>query len=104
MNSVVPEGSALGVLAAGLILAYAVWVDRRDLGVRAVLGILGTTVVVGLITTLPSYISVIGSFQPRAIGRFFLLYSLLSTAASFLPLYVAANWLGVIRRAAQVVA
>ncbi|MBB5235855.1 hypothetical protein [Deinococcus budaensis] len=34
-------GLGLGVLAAGLLLAYGVWVGRRDLGMRGAWGVLG---------------------------------------------------------------
>jgi hypothetical protein len=102
MNQVINVGGSaglsLGVAAAGLLLAYGVWTGRRDLGLRAALGILGTA----LLTTLLSLIFIFipfGSAPNTFTGALrLLLLSVLPMLFSFLPLYVAANWLEVIKR------
>lgn len=97
MNSVMNVGGAglsFSVLAAGL-LAYGVWQGRRDLGERAAWGILGATILAGLLASLPFFLPP----SPRLGGALLLTFQVVGTLLAFLPLYVAANWLGVIREA-----
>lgn len=90
-------GLSLGVAVAGALLAYSVWLGRRDLGLRAAWGILAATVLSSLVSTL----MLLAPFR-QGLGSFsFVLLSVLSPLLNFLPLYVAANWLGIIRQAAQ---
>lgn len=104
--NVSPGSSDIGLLAAGLILAYGVWMGRRDLGVRAALGVLGTL----LLASLP-----IGLFGGLVFGRLFtgglsgplaalvlfILPAMLNLSLALLPLYVAVNWMEVIRDAVR---
>ncbi|AXG99383.1 hypothetical protein [Deinococcus wulumuqiensis] len=96
-------GLVLGVVAAGLILGYGVWTGQRGAGLRGALGVLLTTLLCGLpplllaTAALPLMNGVSGAAE--ATLRLFLL-SALSLVLAFLPLLVAANWLGVLRHRA----
>ncbi|GHF59236.1 hypothetical protein HNQ07_003903 [Deinococcus metalli] len=95
-------GTSAGVLAAATILAYGVWVGRRDLGVRAMWGVLltvaATTMVpyVVPITALGVFLGAVPGRAPTAVIA--ALLGIGTTALAFVPLYVAVNWLEVIRR------
>jgi len=90
-------GLSLGVAVAGILLAYGLWVGRRDLGMRAALGILGTAPL-AVISSLAFLFVPLSPARGTLTGMLFLLLmSALSLLLSFLPLYVAANWLEVIR-------
>ncbi|CAM3447560.1 hypothetical protein DESA109040_13075 [Deinococcus saxicola] len=99
MNSVINMGGAglsFGVLAAGLLLAYGLWQGRRDLGMRAAWGILGATILAGILPSLLFFLPP----GPRLGGALpLLILQVVGTLLAFLPLYVAANWLEVIREA-----
>ena len=96
-------GLVLGVVAAGLILGYGVWTGQRGAGLRGAAGVLLSTLLCGL----PPLLLATGAFPfmrgvngaAEATMRFFLM-SALSLVLAFLPLLVAANWLGVLRRPA----
>ena len=96
-------GLVLGVVAAGLILSYGVWTGQRSAGLRGALGVLLTTLLCGLppllmaTAAVPFMRGVNGAAEASL--RLFLL-SALSLVLAFLPLLVAANWLGVLRRPA----
>ncbi|PTA67542.1 hypothetical protein [Deinococcus arcticus] len=99
MNTNINTGAGFEValLAAGAIFAYGVWMGRRDLGFRAALGVLGASLwsllPVGLWFLSAGGRSTPGGALPFLIG----LSWVLSFALSFLPVYVAVNWLEVIR-------
>lgn len=101
MGSDISVGGSLdiGLLAAGVIFAYGVWVGRRDLGQRAALGVLGAM----LWSVLPSLMVITN--VGWLMGWLGLLITpasfLLSIALGFLPVLVAVNWLGVIRQEVQ---
>lgn len=99
MNSVINMGGAglsFGVLAAGLLLAYGVWQGRRDLGERAAWGVLGATILTGLLPML-LFLWPLGTSPGSALPL--LILQVVGTVLAFVPLYVAANWLEVIRKA-----
>lgn len=105
MNSVINMGGAglsFGVLAAGLLLAYGVWQGRRDLGERAAWGVLGATILTGALTGLllsPSLLIFLPLDSPLGGTLPLLILQVVGTVLAFVPLYVAANWLEVIRKA-----
>lgn len=96
-------GLVLGVVAAGLLLGYGVWTGQRGTGLRGALGVLVTT----LLCSLPPLLMATGALplmsgvsgRAEASLRLFLL-SAVSLVLAFLPLLVAANWLGILRRPA----
>ncbi|WP_221090101.1 hypothetical protein [Deinococcus aquaedulcis] len=99
MNTNINTGAGFEValLAAGAIFAYGVWMGRRDLGFRAALGVLGSM----LWSLLPAGLwFLMASGRPLSGGMLPLLMGVgwvLSFALSFLPVWVAVNWLEVIR-------
>ncbi|WP_295819563.1 hypothetical protein [uncultured Deinococcus sp.] len=109
MNSTVNLGnlgSGFGVLAAALILAYGVWVGRRDLGMRAMWGVLAAVLLTSLLPLVIFRTSLVGLLVGGVGGTFLstlgtVLLGVVSTALAFLPLYVAVNWLEVIRQASD---
>ncbi|MFC3833718.1 MULTISPECIES: hypothetical protein [Deinococcus] len=109
MNSTVNLGnlgSGFGVLAAALILAYGVWVGRRDLGMRAMWGVLAAVLLTSLLPLVIFRTSLVGLLVGGVGGTFLstletVLLGVVSTALAVLPLYVAVNWLEVIRRASD---
>ncbi len=106
MNTRVDLSSAASTVmfvAAGLVLAYGVWTGRRDLGLRGALGVLGTALLAGLplpfLLLTPGWISPVQSGAAAYAGTLMtlLLGSALGILATFLPVYVAVNWMEVIR-------
>ncbi|GGL93464.1 hypothetical protein GCM10010840_34360 [Deinococcus aerolatus] len=92
--------STVMFLAAGLVLAYGVWTGRRDLGLRGAVGVLGTALLAGL--PLPFLLLTRAGWSTPAqsgVGTLmtFLLAGGLGILATFLPVYVAVNWMEVIR-------
>ena len=97
-------GASLGILAAGLIFAYANWTGPRDLAWRAALGVLGAVVFGGvlpflLIELVPS----LAAYDSRNVGRgagllLLLVVNIIGTLVAFLPWLIAGNWLFVLRR------
>jgi len=83
------------MLAAALVLVLGIWRGRRDLGQRAALGVLAT--VVGIFFV--SYFAFMLVFQPSLMGVVTVpILSVVNMIGSFVPLYVAANWVEVILR------
>lgn len=97
MNNVNFDGSVGVVLVvallAGAVMALGTWMGQRGVGLRAAYGVLGAGLAVTLLPML-----VVGAF---GLGwRELLLVALmnvLSLSVAFLPVYVAVNWLGVMR-------
>ncbi|MFC4427313.1 hypothetical protein [Deinococcus navajonensis] len=91
------------LLAAGLVMAYGVWTGRRDLGTRGAFGVLGAAALSSLPLLL---LAQSGWTSPRLSGAAgfagtlvsFLTLTVLSITGGFVPLYVAVNWMEVIRR------
>ncbi|UBV44174.1 hypothetical protein LAJ19_15330 (plasmid) [Deinococcus taeanensis] len=94
-------GLSLGVLAAGLIFAYGVWLGRRETGWRAAQGVLAA-VVLGSLLPLPFLLGV--PFMPggqftTVSGAFMLAAAnIVQVGLMFLPWLVAGNWLEILRR------
>lgn len=108
MNTTINLGnvaSSFTLVAAALVLAYGVWVGRRDLGVRGALGVLGTTILTSLASWLLTTFLFLGPSGNPFGGIAGVLRSavlmLVSTAIAFVPYYIAVNWLEVIRDAAR---
>ncbi|PNY81338.1 hypothetical protein [Deinococcus koreensis] len=98
-------GSDFGLLAAGLILAYGVWVGRGDLGMRAAWGVLGSVIVTSFLPLLFFNTLISRFLVPGGGGLALFLGSAalttVSTLLAFLPLYIAVNWMEVIRGASR---
>lgn len=97
-------GTGTGILAAGLIFAYGIWIGQRDTAWRAALGVLGAVVLGGLLPFLVIQVfPVLASYDSRNVGGFLnllllLLVNVVGTLVAFLPWLIAGNWLAVLRR------
>ena len=94
-------GASTGILAAGLIFAYGVWLGRRDTGWRAAQGVLGAVVLGGVLPfLLIQLVPLLLSFNSRDLtGVFFaMILNIVGVLVAFLPWLVAVNWLEVLRR------
>lgn len=91
-------GLDFGLLAAALILVFGIWRGRRDLGQRAALGVLTTLAGATVLSLLGFLLGFRGSGALGSPLVMLTIFSLVSLIVSFLPLYVAANWVEVILR------
>ena len=95
------EGVGLGMLAAGLIFLYGVWLGRRETGWRATQGVLGAMVLGGVLPFfLAQFAPVLFSSDSRSLTSLFFLatVNIVGVFFSFLPWLVAGNWLEILRR------
>lgn len=95
------EAVGLGILAAGLIFLYGVWLGRRDTGWRAAQGVLGAVVLGGVLPFfLAQFAPVLFSSDSRSLTSLFLLttVNIVGVLVAFLPWLVAGNWLEILRR------
>lgn len=94
------SGLNLGVLAAGLILAFGVWRGRRDLGTSGAGEVMVATILTGF---LPVLLFLLPDFARPTFGRTpavpwpFLISGPLGLALGFVPLWVAVGWMERIR-------
>ncbi len=104
MNTILNLGSlgvSTGILAAGLIFAYGVWLGRRDTGWRAARGVLGAVVLGGVLPfLLIQFAPALLSYDSRNLTSLFLLtiVNIVGVLVAFLPWLVAGNWLEILRR------
>lgn len=95
------ESVSFGILAAGLIFLYSVWLGRRDTGWRAAQGVLGAVVLGGVLPFfLIQFAPVLFSSDSRSPTSLFLLtiVNIVGVLVAFLPWLVAGNWLEILRR------
>lgn len=98
MNNVnIGSGALVAVflLAAGAILAFGAWQGRRDLGTRGAQGVLAASLFVTLLPLVIGY-----TLLFRLSGSPLVTLVILNVAQfvlAFLPLYVAVNWMQIIR-------
>ncbi|GAA5438617.1 hypothetical protein ACFQDE_10275 [Deinococcus caeni] len=95
------EAVGLGILAAGLIFLYGVWLGRRETGWRAAQGVLGAVVLGGVLPFfLIPFAPTLFSSDSRSVTSLFLLttVNIVGVFFSFLPWLVAGNWLEILRR------
>jgi hypothetical protein len=95
------EAVGLGILAAGLIFLYGVWLGRRETGWRAAQGVLGAVVLGGVLPFfLIPFAPTLFSSDSRSVTSLFLLttVNIVGVSFSFLPWLVAGNWLEILRR------
>ncbi|MDR6219927.1 hypothetical protein [Deinococcus soli (ex Cha et al. 2016)] len=104
MNTTLSLGSlavSSGILAAGLIFMYGVWLGRRDTGWRAAQGVLGAVVLGGVLPfLLIQFAPALLSYDSRNLTSLFLLtiVNIVGVLVAFLPWLVAGNWLEILRR------
>ena len=104
MNTTLSLGSlaaSSGILAAGLIFLYSVWLGRRDIGWRAARGVLAAVVLGGVLPFfLIQFAPVLFSSDSRSLTSLFLLtiLNIVGVLVAFLPWLVAGNWLEIMRR------
>ena len=104
MNTILNLGSmaaSTGLLAAGLIFAYGVWLGRRETGWRAAQGVLAAVVLGGVLPFLViHWFPALLSYDSRNLASLFLTAALniVGVLVAFLPWLVAVNWLEVLRR------
>ena len=96
------NGVNLGVLAAGLILAFGVWRGRRDLGTSGAGEVMVATILTGFV---PVLLFLLPDFARPTVGRTpavpwsFLISGPLGLALGLVPLWVAVGWMERIRQA-----
>ncbi|MVN85706.1 hypothetical protein GO986_02895 [Deinococcus sp. HMF7620] len=94
MNGALSLTLSFGVLAAGLIFAYGVWLDRRDIGRRAALGVLATAAFAAMLPFLIAQLAPgLAAYATRGLSGLFLLmaWSITGVCLAFLPWLVAGN-------------
>lgn len=100
MNNTVNMGGTTGELAlaaAAFVLAYGLWVGRSDLGHRGMWQVLRA-----LVGASVGWVLLIAWAEGNRKGFIgFIIVSVLSSLISFLPLFVAAKAVGVIRDASR---
>lgn len=96
MNGVNLGTPVIATLAAGAVLWIGIWRGRRDLGLRAALGVLLAALLMGLATSLALLWWVSGARLPASLGAapMLIVSNVLGLLATFWPVYIAANWLG----------
>jgi len=95
------ESVSFGMLAAGLIFLYGVWLGRRDTGWRAAQGVLGAVVLGGVLPfLLIQFAPALLNYDSRNLTSLFLLtiVNIVGVLVAFLPWLVAGNWLEILRR------
>ncbi|MFC3602459.1 hypothetical protein [Deinococcus soli (ex Cha et al. 2016)] len=95
------EVVGFGILAAGLIFLYGVWLGRRDTGWRAAQGVLGAVVLGGVLPFfLIQFVPALFSSDSRNLTSPLLLtiVNIVGVLVAFLPWLVAGNWLEILRR------
>ncbi|GGN36675.1 hypothetical protein [Deinococcus daejeonensis] len=95
------EVASSGILAAGLIFLYSVWLGRRDTGWRAAQGVLGAVVLGGVLPFfLVQFLPALFSSDSRNLTSLFLLtiVNIVGVLVAFLPWLIAGNWLEILRR------
>lgn len=96
------SGVNLGVLAAGLILAFGVWRGRRDLGTHGALEVMAATILTGFVPALLFLLPDLPSptFGQRPMVPWtFVISGPLGLALGLVPLWVAVGWMERIRQA-----
>jgi len=90
-----------GILAAGLIFLYGVWLGRRGTGWRAAQGVLAAVVLGGVLPFfLIQFAPVRFSSDSRSLTSLVLLtiVSIMGVLVAFLPWLIDGNWLEILRR------
>ncbi|BBN96318.1 hypothetical protein [Deinococcus grandis] len=94
-------GASTGILAAGLIFMYGVWLGRRDLGLRAAMGVMVAVLMGGLLPMIVMW-SAPQLLFPSSGGLrgsvLMVIWNIVSAGLAFLPWAVALNWLELLRR------
>ncbi|WP_155298739.1 hypothetical protein [Deinococcus kurensis] len=95
------ESISFGILAAGLIFLYGVWLGRRDIGWRAARGVLAAVVLGGVLPFfLIQFAPMLFSSDSRSLTSLLLLtiVNIAGVLVAFLPWLVAGDWLEILRR------